>query len=135
MTSQQLFEAIEPNKTEKFGAQLNNARLSFWRPGIFNPLIKDAARCTSFQSDVYYDLKEIEDRVNNFNPRNKFEPIWIGFRRHGVDHTEYVLHKCGDDDHVSSVLHREYFALYSVTVEPDEEYEGFYNVYLNEYYM
>ena len=61
MTSQELFEKLKPSKTETFeGYYREGYGLEVNFSDIFCQLIKDAARTNRFQSDVYYDLKEIE---------------------------------------------------------------------------
>ena len=132
MTSSELYDKIRPSKTKEFTAQLTNDGLNNNISSIFCPLIKDAARCNRYQSDIYYSLKQIDEMMEQFNPNHMPEPIWIGFRRDGVDGTSFVLSRTGNDIYN---LHKEYFALYSVTVEKDLEYSGFYKVLMNEYWM
>ena len=132
MTSQELFNKMRPSRQHKYTARLLSDGLNLNLSDIFCPLIKDAARCNSYASDVFYDLKNIEKRMEEYKEDEPFEPIWIGFRRHGVDGTGYVLGRAEDESMYGTMSHN-YFALYSITVENDEY--GFKNVILSEYWM
>lgn len=136
MTSKELFDSMTPSKTEKYFAQLLADGMSVNLSSMYTKLIRDAARCNSYSSDVFYDLKHIERRMKEFNPNEEFEPIWIGFRKMGVDGTGYVLSRIDNDTSRGPLaktyaLSNNYFALYSVTVE-NREYD-FYDIVLNEY--
>lgn len=130
MTSEQLFEKLKPSQSHVYLAQLNNRGLEFNTSDLMSQLIKDAARCNCYNSDIFYDLKYIEERFNNFNGEGDFEPIWIGFRKMGVDCTSFVLCRCNDEQ-VYGSLSENYFALYSLSVKEDEY--DFYSVTLSEY--
>lgn len=130
MTSKELFNKMKPSTTKLYLAQSTEKGLEFNHSHMFSTLIKDAARCNGYNSDVYYDLKYLEDRFENFSEEEEFEPIWIGFRKLGVDCTNFVLCRCADDA-VYGSMSNNYFALYSVSVEKDEA--GWYDVHLNEY--
>lgn len=130
MTIQQLYEKLHPSKTMTAHAQMLADGLSVSVSDIYTRLIKDAARCNSYSSDVFYDLQKIDRELHEFRPGSIFEPIFVGFRRHGVDGNSFILSRIGENPYNT---HQEYFALYSLTVEPDGE--GWYNVLFNEYYM
>ena len=138
MTSKELFDNITPSNTEKYFAQLLADGMSVNLSSMYTKLIRDAARCNSYSSDVFYDLKHIERRMKEFNPNEEFEPIWIGFRKMGVDGTAYVLSRIDNDKPRESwlktyTLSNNYFALYSITVENRDH--DFYDIVLNEYYV
>lgn len=128
MTSRELYDKLSPCKTEKVMCQITDRGLNINTSDLFTRLIKDAARCNRYSSDVYYSLVEIDDAFYYYDPEKPIEPIWIAFRKDGVDHTSFVLSRIDDDKYK---IYREYFALYSVVVENDEH--GFVNVYFNEY--
>lgn len=130
MTSEQLYEKLTPYKTDKYFAQLLSDGLSVNLSDAFSKLIKDAARCNGYNSDVYYDLRTIDTAMKEFDPHKEFTPIWIGFRKLGVDGTSYILCKADNEAFYGS-LSANYFALYSLTVEND--HDDFYHVVLNEY--
>lgn len=114
MTSKELYEKLKPYKERRFTCRLLVDGLSMNLSDIFCPLIKDAARCNSYQSDVYYDLKLIESTLKEFRPEDiGFDPIWIGFRKMGVDGTRFVLTRQENDTYLT----QSYFALYAITVQ------------------
>ena len=132
MTSVELYNKLTPNNEKVFPAQLLSHGLSGNWSDMFSTFVKDAARCNGYNSDVYYDMKIIDESMQNFNPETEFEPIWVGFRKLGVDSTSYVLCRL-EDQNVYSSLSRNYFALYSVCVENKDD--NWYNVILREYYV
>jgi hypothetical protein len=130
MTSNELFKKIKPIEQHEYVAQLTQNGLNFNTSDMYSRLIKDAARCNSYNSDIFYDLKHIEDSFNSFNG-DEFEPIWIGFRKLGVDCTSFVLCRTSDKSFYGS-LSSNYFALYSITVKYDAM-RDWYVITLNEY--
>lgn len=130
MNSRELYNKMTPGKTEKVVAQLLADGLSCNLSEFYSKLIKDAARCNRFNSDVVYDINGIQDALKNYRANTEFEPIWIGFRRYGVDGTDYILSRI---DGNASNVYQDYFALYSLDVENNEP--GWYWVVLNEYWM
>lgn len=133
MTIQELYTKLRPSKTETLTAQILADRMSVNLSTFFTTLIKDAARCNSYSSDIYYDLREIDENVHAYRGTEEFTPLFIGFRRHGVDGSSIVLSRinCANDN--VYIVHNEYFALYSVNVERDGE--GWAKVIINEYWM
>ena len=132
LTSKELYNALSPHKTETLTAQLlNNRMLSVNMSGVYSQLIREAARCNSYPSDVIYDINRIEEGLKNFIPNEEWEPIFIGFRRHGVDGNEFVLARIKDLKDRYSVIYKEYFVLYSVNIEKEED--DWYKVIFNEY--
>ena len=129
MTSKDLFAKMKPSDQHVYLAQYNHG-LDFNQSDLFSRLIKDAARCNGYNSDIYYDLRYIDDRMKDFDPSEDFDPIWVGFRKLGVDCTDFVLCRSRDEQTYGS-LSQNYFALYSITV--DHQNDGWYNVLLNEY--
>ena len=130
MTSKTLYEKMKPNSTRYYTAQLLQDGLNLNMSDIFTKLIRDAARCNHYSSDVFYDMKIIESAMQDFDPEKEFEPIWVGFRKLGVDSNGFILSRM-DNEFMYGPLSQNYFALYSLTVEPKES--GFYNVVFNEY--
>lgn len=130
MTIQELYEKLRPSKTEETSAQMLADGLSVNISNFFTQLIRDAARCNAYSSDVYYDLCAIDKALKEYRPGRDFTPLFIGFRRYGVDGNSFILARL---DGKAYNVHNEYFALYSLTVEPDTE--GWYKVVINEYWM
>ena len=137
MTIQELYEKLRPSKTHSALAQMLSDGLSVNISDFFTRLIRDAARCNSYSSDVYYDLCAIDKAIKEYRIGREFTPIFVGFRRHGVDGNSFILSRIEGDPYA---VHREYFALYSVMVVPDTDPEGkeifgWYKVLFNEYWL
>lgn len=132
MTSAELLDKMTPSEQHWYFAQLNSDGLNYDQSDVFCRLIKDAARCNRFNSDIFYDMNIIDRRMREFVSADKFDPIWIGFRKNGVDGTEFVLHRVRNA-YVYGEMSKNYFALYSITVEKKDD--CFYDVILNEYYV
>ncbi len=136
MTSTELFKTLKPNLTKSYEAYYRENRgLQLNYSDIFCKLIKDAARTNRFQSDVFYTLKEIENTIDEFNPENIPDPIWIACRKDGVDGTRYILCTYDNKDTYGSMSQR-YFSLYSVSFrQEDSEFGCRYFVDFNEYWV
>lgn len=131
MTSQELYNKIKPSEVHYYFAQLLSDGLNVNLNDIFTPLIKDAARCNGYNSDIYYDMIAIDEAMKSYRAGQEFEPMWIGFRKLGVDGTAFVLLRISDNNTYAD-LSANYFALYSLTLKP-RSYEGLYDVALSEY--
>ncbi len=130
-TSEKLLEKLKPNSKKVYLAQSLVDGLMVNTADMFTILIKEAARCNDYSSDVFYDLQRIATSFKEFV--NVFTPVWIGFRRHGVDGTEFVLSRIKEYKDVYDCIYKEYFALYSVHVEQDAACNDFYNVVFSKY--
>lgn len=130
MTSKELFNKIKPSHTETYLAQLLSDGLSVNLSDMFSKFVKDAARCNGYNSDIFYDMILINDTMKQFKHGDEVDPIWVGFRKLGVDGTNYILSRCNTQTCYKD-LSRNYFALYSVTI--DQEDGDFYHVNLHEY--
>ena len=120
--SVELYEKLHPTNEQRTECHYDpSTGLSFNTSSIFSQLIKDAARCNGYNSDVYYDLKGIDQRLESYNPDKEFDPVWIGFRKLGVDGTAFVLSRCDDKESVFVNLDRTYFALYSFMIEKNDD--------------
>lgn len=133
MTIEKLYETLRPSKTETLTAQILADRMSVNLSTFFTTLIKDAARCNNYSSDVYYNLREIDEKVHDYRDMDLFTPIFIGFRRHGVDGNAFILSRITSANDNVYIVHNEYFALYSIDVQSDGA--GWAKVIINEYWM
>lgn len=133
LDSMKLFELLQSSQDEKksYLAQLTEHGLCFNTNDLYSTLIKEAARCNSFNSDILYDINILEARFHTYSGK-EFDPIFIGFRKLGVDGTEYAILRLKEYNNPSEGLLSEYFAFYSVTLEL-ANYSGCYNVILTKY--
>lgn len=134
MTSSELYEKLRPKRSwYEIATYWSGKRgLDCNMSSIYTELIKDAARCNNYSSDVIYDIREIDRKLESFEKDAPFDPVWIGFRKMGVDGTNYVLSRVSDsNDPVTYTLSANYFALYSMNIELTEY--GNYHIVMNEY--
>ena len=80
-------------------------------------LIKEAAKCDHFASDVIYNINSLMEAVEAGNTH--FE--WFGFRDMGVDHDTYVKARVNNPSVHGSIDHI-YRSIYLVVVEKWNEY-------------
>lgn len=95
---------------------------------IYTKLIKDAARCNCYSSDLLYDIQAFEDRLKTCEPG----AVYMGFRKNGVDGENFIVSRCAN----GSSVYNEYFALYKLELCPDEDdsLRGlWWNIVLTEY--
>ena len=136
MTSRELYNSIRCKEETSYVAQILADGLSVNMADFLTKLIKDAARCNNYSSDVIYSVSEINEALEQYDPAKEFDPIWIGFRKLGVDHTDFVVYSVDDHNKLPDlhrVLSDRYFALYSVDIQKDNAYKGFCNVVVREY--
>lgn len=55
---------------------------------IYTALIKEAAKCENYASDVLYDIKHVEEEL--YENMKETSNVFFGFRDMGVDHKEYI---------------------------------------------
>ena len=63
-------------------------RVSINMSSIYTALIKEAAKCENYASDVLYDIKHVEEEL--YENMKETSNIFFGFRDMGVDHKEYI---------------------------------------------
>lgn len=132
MTSLDLYKTLKPSVTEvKEHVQVLADGISCNLSDFYTKLIKDAARCNNYSSDIVYDINGINEKLEAYRNGQEFEPVWIGFRRYGVDGTTYILSVINEQPDFQ--LHQRYFAIYSVMVEDDDP--GWCKIIINEYWM
>ena len=111
----------------KTHAQVTNHGISCNISGFYTQLIKDAARCNNYSSDVIYSINDIYDICQKYDQNEEYGPFLIGMRKLGVDSNAFIEAKCKEWTDV----YNEYFALYSVEFVPDEP--GWIYVVTKEY--
>lgn len=106
-----------------------NANLS----SEFTELIRQAARCNRYSSDIIYDIGSINDAMEVWTGEKKL--FVFGFRRDGVDGNSFVLSRVNNECKEIYNIHNLYFAIYFVEVKEDEGYTDFYKVVTDGYYL
>ena len=133
MTSLQLYEELIPKYSNRINAHVLMTGINYNFSTFFTKLIKDAARCNRFSSDVIYDIEGLRELFGRYSSGDNPEPVWIGFRKDGVDGTRYIESKLTQAEDNIDILGDEYFVLYCVKIEPDEP--GWCYITINEYWM
>ena len=70
---------------------------------ILTHLIKEAAKCESYASDLFVDWKSIDKSLRNKELKSNY--YLFGFRNMGVDHRSYVEVRGIDSEEYRSVYH------------------------------
>ena len=83
---------------------------------ISTNLIKEAAKCDSYSSDIFYILKSIEKSIKESNS----ETFLLGFRDMGVDSKPFVEIRLDSKEEISS----DYRKLMKLDVIADETYKS-----------
>ena len=71
-------------------------RVSINMSSIYTALIKEAAKCDNYASDVLYDIKHVEEEL--YENMKETSMVFFGFRDMGVDHNDYIKWHIEDDD-------------------------------------
>lgn len=79
---------------EVYKANGTNTSYGVNMSGIITKLIKLAAKCEAFSSDIMYDLAELvsAEKEGNYVSGD----YWFGFRDMGVDHEAFIRCRLGD---------------------------------------
>ena len=98
----------------------------------FSQLIKEAARCNYYNSDIVYDIQRIQHTMEAFNPGNDGDlpVVAMGFRKMGVDGNEFIMSRLEGDCYNA---YKEYFAIYFVEVKRHDKYNDWWKVITKGY--
>lgn len=116
MTAEFLMEKMQAESKLVVYAHVGKTKLVANMSSIYTKLIKEAGRCNRFSSDIIYDINYIEEQMELYPEIRNFEPILIGFRKDGIDNSNFVLSRCNENPYE---VYNDYFALYSLTLEDD----------------
>ena len=87
----------------------------------FSAMIKEAARCNAYASDLLYDIEAIKEMVTSVNPMDfpddrsndeNFPVVGVGMRKMGVDGNSFILSRCNGECYN---IYKEYFFMFFVT--------------------
>lgn len=85
------------------------------RSNILSTLIKEAALCERFASDLFIDWMKFERRLKEVKEACKFQ-ILFGFRKTGVDDTNEVLLRANTEYNIGET----YRAVYKLCVDVND---------------
>lgn len=80
------------------GKVTNNVNMS----SIWTALIKEAARCESYASDVLLDIDSVREKLEAENPVDF--TYYFGFRDNGVDHEQFIRNRKSDEYRIIMAL-------------------------------
>ncbi len=99
---------------------------------IFTELIKQAARCETYSSDICYEIQEIMNGISGITPpetilgkNGEGKTYMFGFRDWGVDHDNFIKSRMKNQTDPLFTYRR----IYLLRFEPDPDCEGFVNVW------
>lgn len=118
---------------ETTGAYVGKNGIDINLSSAFTTMIKEAARCNRYSSDVIYDIQAINNRLEtfNYNNENSYEPIVIAFRKDGVDGNGFILSRVSDasaNAQYSIHFPKDYFSMFSLEFVKDDDYPGYVNI-------
>ena len=73
---------------------------------IWTALIKEAAKCESYASDVLIDIDTVRTKLESDHPEDFTQ--YFGFRTNGVDHYEFIRNRGSDAYRKIMALHVTY---------------------------
>lgn len=123
-------------KEESCGSFCHNGKLEINLSTEFTQLIREAARCNRYASDIIYDIGSVNDALEHFNVDNDLPVFAMGFRRDGVDGNGFILSRLNNEyGGEISRLGREYFAIYFMEIVRDAEYHDYFKVETRGYHI
>ena len=114
-------------KYDEFGRGRTGAEVNI--SDIMSYLIKEVGeKVTNYQSDLYYDLKNLETMVNEWKPNTpeyyyEAEDIYVGLRESGVDGRTFVICRAINSNSVNEFIDS-YIDLYRIWLEEDKDKLG-----------
>lgn len=105
---------------------------------IFTELIKQAAKCESYSSDICYEIQEIMNAISGITrpetilgENGEGKAYMFGFRDWGVDHDNFIKGRL--DGSPNCDVRLLYRSIYLLRFEPDPDCEGFVNVWFKRF--
>lgn len=95
---------------------------------IYSLLIKEAAKCDHYASDVVIDIESVEEQLKNAQTSWDY---FFGFRDMGVDGPSFVKIRL---EKAASMDETPYRALYRLVCTPDADNKDFFTAKLYELY-
>lgn len=100
---------------------------------FFSALIREAAKCHNYGSDLIYDIDGIRDTMKEFNPEADDMPIiMMGFRKMGVDGNTFIVSRLEGNTHN---INKEYFAVAALEVKRHDTYDDWFTLVCNIWHV
>lgn len=118
------------------GSFYHGGKLDINLSSEYTQLIREAARCNRFASDVIYDINAMNRALETFNPENDLPIVAFGFRKDGVDGNSFIISRL-NNEHGGNVngCYKEYFAIYFMEVVEEEDWKGYFKVETRGYHV
>lgn len=98
----------EKGRFDSYDSCTDNLNLS----AILTKLIQEAGRwCERFASDLFVDWGAILHHLDQLDPDSENRSFLFGFRKDGVDHTEWVLSRFNDCGPAAMHIYRKIYRL------------------------
>ena len=93
---------------------------------VYSAMIKEAAKCNYYASDLIYDIEAINDRLKHFDifDEDSYSPILVACRKSGVDGNSFILSRVENASRNCAYVicfPEEYFSVFAVTFEKSED--------------
>lgn len=103
---------------------------------VYSTMIKEAARCNYYASDMIYDIEIINHRLKNFDifDEDSYSPILVACRKSGVDGNVFILSRVENASRncaYAICFPESYFSVFAVTFEKSEDIDlGYVNIHI-----
>ena len=104
---------------------------------VYSAMIKEAAKCNYYASDLIYDIEHIKDRLEHFDifDEDSYMPILVACRKSGVDGNSYILSRTQEASRgceYAICFPSDYFSVFAVTFAKSEEWSdlGYVDIYV-----
>ena len=114
---------------EKLEARINSdGRIDVNMSSAFTAMIKEAAKCNRFSSDLIYDIQKVNERLEHFYPfeEESYSPILIACRKDGVDGNGFILPRVQDASRncaYAICFPADYFSVFAVSFKQSEDFD------------
>ena len=92
---------------------------------VFSKLIKEAAKCDIFSSDIISVIEGIKSYINNLTPKeydddtHNIKNIICGFKKRGIDTDSVVRYCCIYNDNNPAVIRQIYRQIYKICIRQE----------------
>jgi hypothetical protein len=121
---------------EKIEARVTANGIDVNLSSSFTAMIKEAAKCNRFSSDLVYDIQIINERLNFFDlyDEESYSPILIACRKDGVDGNGFILSRVENASQncaFAICFPEHYFSVFAITFTKSEDFDlGYVNIHV-----
>lgn len=121
---------------EKIEARVTANGIDVNLSSSFTAMVKEAAKCNRFSSDLIYDIQTINARLNLFDLFDEecYSPILIACRKDGVDGNGFITSRVENASRncaFAICFPENYFSVFAITFEKSEYSDlGYVNIHV-----